>query len=81
MPPVNWFSDWCAGRDLNPHGIATTSPSNWRVCRSTTRASRDYFGAGVDAPPGMFPAGAGAAGAAFLGACLGITLAGADEKG
>src|ERR1700683_1476407 len=30
---------WCAGRDLNPHGISTTSPSNWRVCRSTTRAS------------------------------------------
>jgi hypothetical protein len=81
MPPVNWFSDWCAGRDLNPHGIATTSPSNWRVCRSTTRASRDYFGAGVEAPPGTLPAGAGAAGAAFLGACFGITLAGADEKG
>jgi hypothetical protein len=30
---------WCAERDLNPHGIATTSPSNWRVCHSTTRAS------------------------------------------
>jgi hypothetical protein len=29
---------WCAGRDLNPHGISTTSPSNSRVCRSTTRA-------------------------------------------
>src|SRR6266851_7491183 len=23
---------WCAGRDLNPHGISTTSPSNSRVC-------------------------------------------------
>src|SRR5579863_8324003 len=28
----------CAGRDLNPHGISTTSPSNSRVCHSTTRA-------------------------------------------
>ena len=31
-------SMWCAGRDLNPHGISTTSPSNSRVCHSTTRA-------------------------------------------
>ena len=30
--------EWCAGRDLNPHGISTTSPSNSRVCHSTTRA-------------------------------------------
>src|SRR5260221_1440201 len=29
---------WCAGRDLTPHGISTTSPSNSRVCHSTTRA-------------------------------------------
>jgi hypothetical protein len=39
---------------LNPHGIATTSPSNWRVCHSTTRASCVPVGAyveGLSAPP------------------------------
>ena len=35
-------ASWCAGRDLNPHGIATTSPSNWRVCHSTTRALDEH---------------------------------------
>src|ERR1700682_6359573 len=23
--------DWCRGRDLNPYGLAATSPSSWRV--------------------------------------------------
>jgi hypothetical protein len=37
---------------LNPHGIATTSPSNWRVCRSTTRALiDDSSGANARANP------------------------------
>src|SRR6516162_11084169 len=29
---LNLIQGWCAGRDLNPHGISTTSPSNSRVC-------------------------------------------------
>src|SRR5579863_7348247 len=33
------ITEKCAGRDLNPHGISTTSPSNSRVCHSTTRAN------------------------------------------
>jgi hypothetical protein len=37
---------------LNPHGIATTSPSNWRVCHSTTRAL-DERGAKVSAAEGQ----------------------------
>ena len=32
------FPKWCAGEDLNLHGIAPTTPSKWRVCRFTTRA-------------------------------------------
>src|ERR1700682_2652983 len=24
-------NDWCRGRDLNPYGLAATSPSSWRV--------------------------------------------------
>lgn len=27
------FKLWCEERDLNPHGISTTSPSNSRVCQ------------------------------------------------
>jgi hypothetical protein len=42
-----WPTWWCAGRDLNPHGISTTSPSNSRVCHSTTRAHR------TDQPEGL----------------------------
>jgi hypothetical protein len=79
---------WCAGRDLNPHGISTTSPSNWRVCHSTTRAyeksgaenegqslrrvGRYLFDAGDAALPGL--AGAGAAGGATFFGFTGITL-------
>ena len=29
---------WCGWWDLNPHEIALTSPSSWRVCRSATTA-------------------------------------------
>jgi hypothetical protein len=42
---------WCAGRDLNPHGISTTSPSNSRVCRSTTRALMAALTRGADSWP------------------------------
>ena len=42
-----------------------------------------FFDDGVAGPAGFRPAGAGAAGSAFLGACFdaGITLDGADENG
>ena len=33
---------WCEGRDLNPNGISTTSPSNLRVCHSTTPAEKQW---------------------------------------
>ncbi len=29
---------WCGREDLNLHGLAPTSPSSWRVYRSTTAA-------------------------------------------
>jgi len=52
-------------------------------CSGATAEIRDYFvDPGVAAPAGLWPAGAGAAGFALLGACFdaGITLdAGADE--
>ena len=29
---------WCAREDSNLHPVSRTSPSSWRVCRSTTGA-------------------------------------------
>ena len=26
------IGDWCRRGDLNPHALAGTSPSSWRVC-------------------------------------------------
>jgi hypothetical protein len=84
---------WCAGRDLNPHGISTTSPSNWRVClfhhprtdsgKPCVCAARDYlvFEAGATGgKPRALDAGAGAAGLLAGTACrFGITLDAAPE--
>ena len=33
------LTNWCGRWDLNPYGISPTTPSKWRVCRSTTTAS------------------------------------------
>jgi hypothetical protein len=39
---------WCAGRDLNPHGISTTSPSNSRVCLfHHPRVADDFYQFGL----------------------------------
>ena len=50
LGPTMWLPDagtgcccmasfwWCAKRESNPHVLADTSPSGWRVCHSATRA-------------------------------------------
>ena len=73
---------------MNPHGISTTSPSNWRVCRSTTRAlgetivrpRRPY---GLPSGESGFPLGAAGAGAAglLLGGTAGLPAAGRGTIG